>query len=486
MIYLALDKNRVEVLYLKKSLLGQYETQTFAKSYQASNLLEQGKIINVDFVASAVKEALQSLTGGELKNKDVLLILPQESYSFLRVEVPADIASPALASFVKDKARSNLPLNLDECSFDYFLEESPTEKYIHFFAVENKALAKYQEALQLIDLKLRVILPETVTYFKLFQKTLRKDKKENILFVSYSENQLTGFLYDSFGQAATEKWTQLLCDKKVEDVLKEKATELEQKGKKLNRLILAGAQSDKIRQDTFTKEIGVWTNPLKRIIPEFYQNYLKMLVNPDNKPFSVLAYEATVGGFVFHEQHKTFSLLNNSKGRVNKLFSFPKINLPTKEFLIFFSSFVISFIIFIVASKLSLNFNFNLPQTKPKLTKTITPPVKPSPKKIASPTPAVKKDELKIKVLNGSGTAGKASEVKDLLKEKGYQEILTGNADNFDYEQTELQFKKSLSSSLTIIKNDLKDYVTKFKESTLSEDETADLVIIIGTDFETP
>ena len=221
-----------------------------------------------------------------------------------------------------------------------------------------------------------------------------------------------------------------------------------------------------------------------------------MLVNPDNKPFSVLAYEATVGGFVFHEQHKTFSLLNNSKGRVNKLFSFPKINLPTKEFLIFFSSFVISFIIFIVASKLSLNFNFNLPQTKPKLTKTITPPVKPSPKKIASPTPAVKKDELKIKVLNGSGTAGKASEVKDLLKEKGYQEILTGNADNFDYEQTELQFMyiiialnekvKSLSSSLTIIKNDLKDYITKFKESTLSEDETADLVIIIGTDFETP
>jgi len=486
MIYLAIDKNRVKVLYLKRSLLGQYETQTFSKTYQSSNLLEQGKIINVDFVASAVKEALQSLSGAEVKNKEVLLILPQESYSFLRVEVPSDIASSAIASFVKDKARANLPFNLDECSFDYFLEESTTEKYIHFFVVENETLTKYREALQLIELKLRIILPETVTYFKLFQKTLRKDKKENILYVSYDDNQLTGFLYDSFGQASTEKWTRLLDDKKVEDVLKEKATELEQKGKKLNRLILAGAQSEKVRQDTFTKEIGVWTNPLKRIIPEFYQNYLKMLVNPDNKPFSVLAYEATVGGFIFYEQHKNFSLLNNTKGKANKLFSLPKINLAKKEILIFFSSFVISFIIFIVASKLSLNFNFNLPQTKPKLTKTITPPVKPSPKKIASPTPAVKKDELKIKVLNGSGTAGKASEVKDLLKEKGYQEILTGNADNFDYEQTELQFKKSLSSSLTIIKNDLKDYVTKFKESTLSEDETADLVIIIGTDFETP
>ena len=86
-------------------------------------------------------------------------------------------------------------------------------------------------------------------------------------------------------------------------------------------------------------------------------------------------------------------------------------------------------------------------------------------------------------MLNGSGTKGKASEVKDLLKEKGYQEILTDNADNFDYKQTELQVKKSISSSSTTIKNDLKDYVAKFKESTLAESEAADVVIIIGTDF---
>ena len=482
MIYLAIDKNRVKVLYLKRSLLGQYETQTFSKTYQSSNLLEQGKIINVDFVASAVKEALQSLSGAEVKNKEVLLILPQESYSFLRVEVPSDIASSAIASFVKDKARANLPFNLDECSFDYFLEESTTEKYIHFFVVENETLTKYREALQLIELKLRIILPETVTYFKLFQKTLRKDKKENILYVSYDDNQLTGFLYDSFGQASTEKWTRLLDDKKVEDVLKEKATELEQKGKKLNRLILAGAQSEKVRQDTFTKEIGVWTNPLKRIIPEFYQNYLKMLVSPSNKPFSVLSYEANVGAFIFYEQHKNFSLLNNAKGRTNKLFSLPKINLAKKEIFIFLSSFIVSFIVFIVASKSKLNFNFGVTQTKPKLTSQITP-IKPSPKKTVPPTPIIKKDELKIKVLNGSGTKGKASEVKDLLKEKGYQEILTDNADNFDYKQTELQVKKSISSSSTTIKNDLKDYVAKFKESTLAESEAADVVIIIGTDF---
>jgi len=482
MLYLFIDKNRIKVLYLKKSILGHYETLFFSKTYPASNLLEQGKIANIDFVASAVKEALQSLSNNEVKDKDVLLILPQESYSFLRIEIPSDIASPAIASFVKDKARSSLPLNLDECSYDYFLEEGGSEKYIHFFVMENEALAKYREALHLIELKLRLALPETVTYFKLFQKTLRKDKKENILYVTYDENQLTGLVYDSFGQVSSEKWTAQLDGKKIEEVLKEKAIELEQKGKKLNRLILAGVQSESVRQDTFTKEIGVWTNPLKRIIPEFYQDYLKLLLSSSSKPFPVLSYEACLGGFIFHEQHKNFSLLNNSKGTANKLFNLPKINFPKKELLIFLSSFIVSFIVFVFLSKLKLNFNFGLTQTQPKPTSKITQ-AKPLPKSTATPTPIVNKTELKIKILNGSGTPGKANEVKNLLKEKGYQEILTDNADSFDYEQTQLQVKKSISLATTTIKNDLKDNVSSFKETTLDEDEAADIVIIIGTDF---
>ena len=483
MLYLFLDKNKVKVLYLKKSLLGQYETRTFSKTYPSSNLLEQGKIVNVDFAASAVKEAIQSLTNGDLKDRETLLILPQESYSFLRFEVPLDIAPSAITSFIKDKARSNLPLNLDECSYDYFREDSATEKYIHFFAVHNEILAKYREALNLIELKLNLILPETVTYFKLFQKTLRKDKKENIFYVTFDENHLTGILYDSFGQTSSEKWITSLDNRQIEEVLKEKVNELEQKGKKLNRLILAGEQSEKVRQDTFTKEIGVWTNPLKRIIPEFYQDYLKMLLSSSNQPFAVLSFEACVGGFIFHEQHKSFSLLNNSKGKGTKFVSLPKIKLVKKEVLIFLSSFIISFLVFYIISKSDFKINFNSWKKNPKPTTQVATP-KPSPQITLTPTPKILRGELNIKVLNGSGTPGKAGDVKNLLKEKGYQEVLTGNADSFDYKQTELQVKKTKSSVISIIKNDLKENVTSFKESALAEDEAADVVIIVGADFD--
>lgn len=481
MLYLFIDKNQVKILSLKKSLLGQYEASIFAKTYQ-SDLLQQGKIINIDFVASAVKEGLQSLSS-EAKSKDVLLVLPQESYSFFRIEVPSDIATSAISSFVIDKARSNLPFNLDECSFDYFIEESEKQKYIHFFAVEQETLAKFREALRLIDLRLATVLPETVTYFKLFQKTLRKDKQENILYVSYDKDQLVGFLYDSYGQRSSEKWIQMLSEgKKVEEALKEKAYDFESKGKKLNRLILAGPESENVRQDTFTKEIGVWTNPIKRIIPEFYQEYLKLLLSSSDKPFTVLSYEACVGAFIFHEEHRDFSLLKNSFAAKKQLISFPEINLPIKEILIFVVSFILSSIFFVIVSQLKIKFNLPLPQAKAKPTVKIMP-IKPSPTNETTPTPAFKKEEVKIKVLNGSGTPGKASEVKDLLKEKGYQEILTGNADNFDYTQSELQIKKTKSDVTSIIKNDLKDNVSSFKQSVLGEEEAADIVIIIGSDF---
>jgi hypothetical protein len=111
----------------------------------------------------------------------------------------------------------------------------------------------------------------------------------------------------------------------------------------------------------------------------------------------------------------------------------------------------------------------------------------PTPTPLPSPTPtptiAINKETIRIKVLNGSGTPGKASAVKDILKEKGYQEILTGNADNFDYEQTEISVKKEKNNLVPMIKEDLKKYTSSFKITPLSEKEVSDVIIIIGKDF---
>jgi hypothetical protein len=102
----------------------------------------------------------------------------------------------------------------------------------------------------------------------------------------------------------------------------------------------------------------------------------------------------------------------------------------------------------------------------------------------ATPTPSIDRAKINIKVLNGSGIAGKASVVKDFLNGKGYEEILTANADSFDYETTVVQIKKDQEKDLKpLLTKDLSSQVAKPTFETLDADSAADVVIIVGTDF---
>ena len=479
MLYLFYDKNTIKLLSLKKSLLGQYETVFFEKDYQ-SDLITDNKVTSVDYAASAIKEALQSSFAGKNVEKDIYLILPQTFFHFLRFEVPGDVAPNALSAFVKDKAQALLKVHPDDCLYDYFITENQSQKQINFFAIETSTLSAFQEALKLIDLKLTMVLPETLAYYKLFEKTLRKDKREYIWYVSFEKRKLKGYVYDTFGLLSEELWlAQVNEEKNEEAVLKEKAEELHTKGTKLNRLILAGTDSEDVRQDTFTKSTGVWTNPLKKIITNFYQEYVKLLVTSADKQFPILAFDTCFGAFIFSEENKHFSFFKQrpklSKGPG---FSFKAPSLPKKEILIFVASFAVSFGFFLLISRFKLPPQnlFQALQPSPTVTPT---PVAPSP----TPTPSVKREELKISVLNGSGTPGKATEVRDLLLEKGYSDIVRGNADNFDYTVSELQVKKSKKEAVNLLKEDLQKNVPTFKETVLEESDNADVVLIIGADF---
>lgn len=473
MHYIFIDDRTIKLLNLKKTLLGQEETSYYEKKYE-TNLLDKGKPANLDLLASALKEVI---TNSAKNDSQVTLVLPQESFLFFRAEVPSDIAPTALNSFITDKARSVLPVMPEEIVSDSFVKENNGQKVVTFYGLNKEVFESYQQTLSLIDLKVSSILPETLAYYKLFEKTLRNEKKENILYVNLQEKYLSGYLFDNFGLLDENRFYSEIDEKNtVEMTLKEKSDQLNQEKKKLNRIIISGTQSDKVRQDTFTKAVGVWTNPLKRIVPTFYETYLKMLVVDSTKAFPILAFDVCFGAFIFNQEEK-FSLIKSGFGaKYRKSFSPPKINLPFKELLLFIASFFLSFFVFIAVFGIK---SIKLPFSSVQVSPTVSPTEHPSP----TPTPSFKKSELKIQLLNGSGIAGKASELKDILTKKGFQEIITGNADNYDYKLTEIKTKKSKQQAATIIKDDLKDYLSAFKETTLDDKETPDVVIIFGSDF---
>lgn len=121
-----------------------------------------------------------------------------------------------------------------------------------------------------------------------------------------------------------------------------------------------------------------------------------------------------------------------------------------------------------------------------KETAPVVPKVSPSPTSVetpeASPAPEIKREDLKLQVLNGSGVAGAAGEAKELLEGLGYQNIETGNADSYDYEETEISIKEDKEDYLEMLRDDLADKYTLSTESaTLEEESEFDAVVIIGS-----
>lgn len=114
----------------------------------------------------------------------------------------------------------------------------------------------------------------------------------------------------------------------------------------------------------------------------------------------------------------------------------------------------------------------------------------PTPEAFASPTlsspspDASEVDRAKpaVRVLNGSGVVGLATSVKDMLENLGWRVANIGNADSYDYEQTEVRLKEDFNSYQEALVKDLSDkYSVKVSSATLSSTDSADIEIIVGS-----
>lgn len=105
-----------------------------------------------------------------------------------------------------------------------------------------------------------------------------------------------------------------------------------------------------------------------------------------------------------------------------------------------------------------------------------------SPQSEASPTTDVDKAAADIRVLNGSGIAGKASAVKDFLEGLGWTVASIGNADNYEFENTQIRFKEGFEKYESVLKEDMSsDYSVATSDDPLESSDSADIEITVGT-----
>jgi hypothetical protein len=94
-----------------------------------------------------------------------------------------------------------------------------------------------------------------------------------------------------------------------------------------------------------------------------------------------------------------------------------------------------------------------------------------------------KRFDLSIQVLNGTGGPGIAKEGMFFLEDLGYTNVDKDNADEFDYQKTEIHLQEQYLSLFDPIYQDLANEYTVDKEpTTLSGENEFDIMIIIGED----
>lgn len=497
MIYLSVKPQRILGLQTKKGMLGAVESYWSEKSFE-KKLVNDGKFGTVELLASSLKETL-SVNGRLFKDTEVTLVLDNSLYILLRTDIPVETDKTVYHAFLKDEFTKNNKVDGEDYVLEMFVREFENRKIGFVYALPKKELSTVSQALELLDYKLVNIVPEHLAFYSIFERTLRLDKHEFIFYVSYENKDLAGFVYDTYG-ALTDiaPWYKKnVSADGLEAFLNQKANECSAKIGKLNRLILSGSDSDKIRQDTFTKNVGVWTNPLKRIVPNFYKEYLTLIQGKTDGEvvFPVLTYSDVFGALVSAQESKSFpyvkigskekpvtsqksithssntSMITNDTPRK---FKFPK------EILLFVVIFLVTFGVFYLIANSRSEGGLVLPfASKPTETPTPEPTEAPP---TPTPTVEVMRESVTIQVLNGTGVPGQANGVKALLEGKGYTGITTGNADTYDYTQSEIQISKDKSYLKDTILADVKSSLTDPKVTELPSDATVDVVIIIGKD----
>jgi len=88
--------------------------------------------------------------------------------------------------------------------------------------------------------------------------------------------------------------------------------------------------------------------------------------------------------------------------------------------------------------------------------------------------------KLSVEVLNGSGVAGAAGRVRDILEKGGFQNIEVGNAGSSAHRDTTVSMKEGIADSVLDVIEKLLDAYTVVSGDVLDEDGQVDIIITVG------
>ncbi|MEK9179341.1 MAG: LytR C-terminal domain-containing protein [Patescibacteria group bacterium] len=479
---LSILNNKIQYFSLSNPLIGKKKMMCAHTDISYTD----AKKFNLDIWASYLKKLLLQTGTDKFGAQKTTLILGQRFFVFNRIEIPSDIPETALKAYTEKRILELYPDLLNPTLYKYGIADYRGMKCANIFILTPEVYTQLTTLLSFYELTIQDIYPEALLLFHLFEHTLNKKKEEPILFVEHHTYMSEGLLFDASG---------LLNGQVLEFESKNLTAELkklnDKQAKKIARLILNGEIISKIRQDTFTKDVDIWTNPLNKILDNSI--FAKTAQKYELTDILVFAREVSLLKLI-DEKNNTLFGFTPRIAEVQKKPVLPSMTLPTTSFesstepnlmlsalkysLFMILSFGLSFLVLKALLTGSSSFSFKMPPFA--LFKPSTTPVPTAiPTEVPSPTPSILREKVIIEIQNGVGTPGLANKARAVFEKKGYVVETVANADSYSYKKTVIIAPQKAIFSL--ISADLKEYgVTG---ATFEKTTGTKTTVIVGQDF---
>lgn len=163
--------HRILVTRLKKSG-GSFAIDYFSKIPLASGVVENGRIINKDALAEAVKEAMKNVKAETACEKRIVFGLPKnQAYVHIFSDNSGENDKDEIEQIVKKDAEESIPLEADDIYYSYkLLHKEATIKTFLVVAVSKEVIFEWQDFFASIGIDVQVYdLSTLATYRNLFK-----------------------------------------------------------------------------------------------------------------------------------------------------------------------------------------------------------------------------------------------------------------------------------------------------------------------------
>jgi len=460
---------------------------------------------DVDVWATYVKKLLEKANRANKGKQKVHLILGQRFFTFVRIDIPVETPSGSVPEYIRHHLFESTPSISPQDSYVYETVTNRGMVYANAYVLPLQTRAQVQTLLDLFDISVEKIYPEAPLLFSTFSHTLNKNKQEPVFFLEYGQYQSTGLMFDA--QGLLDAQVRILDSHTIIAELKKIVTSKP----KPARLIVSGKLSTEIRQDSFTKEVGMWTNPLHRILQDSLVQKKAVTIQLQEHTLAYLR-EITLLHALDEKKELISFLPQTTKAYVPAPTAEPEpvaetvpeptpVEPPIKSEPTISSPsgisaspqptssprWVIMAVVMLVTASITLGIaygvsNLSFSFAMPKLPFLAKPTPSPTPQPTATPTPTlapIARKDISLSIENGVGTTGLAGTYQERLTNLGYKVTTTGNADNYDYTVTVI--KTGNRAIYERLKKDLSEFLSGAPQYETSTD-TDSAVIILGSD----